>query len=225
VEWVGKRVIWKRQKKETVMPRWADGLLASLKYLLLAFFLWAIGGMGQAALEAFRHSSYNLAADAKMLLFFTDMSQTSALVLVLLVVLSMVVKNFWCRYLCPYGALLGLFSWASPQHVIREPSRCTDCKACTRACPVEIRVHKKLKVLTPECTGCLSCVSACPAKDCLTVTAKAPRRLSPYLVPAVGVGVIFLVWGIARLTGHWHSTVEPDKSIDAYRKAHTLSHP
>jgi polyferredoxin len=65
-----------------------------------------------------------------MLLFFTEISRTAAITLIVLAALSVVIRNFWCRYLCPYGALLGLVSWASPQRVVRDGS-CTDCKACT----------------------------------------------------------------------------------------------
>ena len=40
--------------------------------------------------------------------------RVTAVTLAVLALLSIVVKNFWCRYLCPYGALLGLVSWISP---------------------------------------------------------------------------------------------------------------
>ena len=113
--WAGKKTLWKRRKKETLVHGWADLALSSLKYLLLAFFVWVIViGMDMAAIDAFRHNTYNYAADVKMLLFFTDISRTAAVTLLVLAVLSVAIKNIWCRYLCPYGALLGLVSWMSP---------------------------------------------------------------------------------------------------------------
>jgi polyferredoxin len=160
-----------------------------------------------------------------MLLFFTDISRTAATTLIVLAALSVVIKHFWCRYLCSYGALLGLVSWASPQRVVRDKDVCIDCKACTRACPVEITVHKKNSVRTPECTGCMSCVSACPVEDCLTVTKKGKGSWSPWLIPAVGLGTIFFLWGIARVTGHWHTDLPLPTLVEAYRQAHTLIHP
>ncbi len=224
--WAGKKTLWRRRRTETVVPRWLDVALSSLKYLLLAFFVRIIVvGMDAAAIEAFRHNAYNYAADAKMLLFFTDISGTAAAILLVLAALSVPVKNFWCRYLCPYGALLGLVSWLSPQRVVRDGAACIDCKACTRACPVEIRVHAKRSVWTPECTGCMSCVAACPVDRCLTVTRKGARSLSPYLLPAVGLGAIFAVWAAARLTGHWHTDIPPSTLAEAYRQAHALVHP
>ena len=75
------------------------------------------------AIEGFLRSPYNAAADAKMLLFFLHPSATSLAVIVGLVALSLVVKHLWCRYLCPYGALLGVASLLSPLSVRRDPRR------------------------------------------------------------------------------------------------------
>ncbi|MGE5188914.1 MAG: 4Fe-4S binding protein [Gemmatimonadota bacterium] len=226
LEWAGRKTLWKRRKKATVVPRGADIALTSIKYLLLAFFIRVIVvGMDGAAIEAFRHNAYNYAADAKMLLFFTDISATAAATLAVLAVLSFAIKNFWCRYLCPYGALLGLVSWMSPQRVVRDGETCIDCKACTRACPAEIRVHAKASVWTPECTGCLSCVAACPVDRCLTVARKGKRSLSPYMIPAAGLATILAFWAVARLTGHWHTALPLSTLAEAYRQAHTLVHP
>jgi len=226
LEWAGKRTLWRRQKREILVNRWADRGLISLKYLLLAFFAWAIlWKLDAAAIDRFMHTPYNYAADAKMLLFFTDISRTAGITLAILVVLSLVIKHFWCRYLCPYGALLGLVSWISPQRVVRDEAVCIDCKACTRACPVEITVHRKASVRTPECTGCMSCVTSCPVEDCLTVTRKGKGSLSPYLIPLAGLGTIFLLWGVARLTGHWHTKLSPSTFAEVYRIAQTLAHP
>jgi polyferredoxin len=206
LEWVGRRTLWRRRWPE--VPRWLDLPLLCLKYLLLAFFVRTVFlGMPIDAIESFLHSPYNLAADAKMLLFFTDLSVTAAAVLAALALLSLVVKHFWCRYLCPYGALLGLASALSPQLVRRDPATCNDCRACSRACPVEIPVHRRLRVLTPECTGCMSCVAACTVPDCLTVTRKAARGWSPWLVPAAGLGIMLGAWTLARATGHWETAV------------------
>ena len=226
LEWVGKKTLWRKQERETLVNRRADTLLSSLKYLLLAFFAWAIlWKMDGEAVTGFLHTPYNYAADAKMLLFFTDISPSAGVSLAVLVVLSVVIKNSWCRYLCPYGALLGLVSWMSPQRVVRDEATCIDCKACTRGCPVEITVHRKASVWTPECTGCMSCVTSCPVEDCLTVTRKGNASLSPYLVPLAGLGTIYLLWGVARLTGHWHTTLSPSTLAEVYRIARTLAHP
>ena len=59
-------------------------------------------------------SPYGAIADVRMLNFFRDLGETAAIVLGFLFVASVLVQNFWCRYLCPYGALLGLAIPAEP---------------------------------------------------------------------------------------------------------------
>jgi polyferredoxin len=215
LEWLGRKLVWRR--REPVVPRWVDLPLSALKYLLLAFFVWTVATMPLAAIDGFLRAPYNLVADAKMLLLFLAPSTTTVAVLGVLALLSVLVKHFWCRYLCPYGALLGVFSFLSPQHVRRDPGACNDCRACTRACPVQIPVHARLRVLSPECTGCMSCVAACTTADCLGVTRRGARALSPWLVPAACVGVVLGFWGIARATGFWETEVPLEVFRMAYR--------
>jgi len=82
-----------------------DFVLRGFKYCLLAFFLFTIlYKMSPNALEQFVFSSYNIVADIKMLRFFTDISTTALVSLLTLVALSVIIRYFWCRYLCPYGA-------------------------------------------------------------------------------------------------------------------------
>lgn len=225
LEWLGSKTLWRRRRQPTLMPRWLDLPLSALKYLLLGFFALSIARMDLASLEGFLGSPYNLAADAKMYRFFADLSMTGAVVLAALALLSIAVKNFWCRYLCPYGALLGLFSWLSPLRPVRDQSTCIDCKLCTKACPVELQVHAKRAIVSPECTGCLACVAACPVKSCMTVGRKAEKGLSPWLVPVAGVGILLVLWGWARLSGHWQSAVPTQVLAEAYRHARELAHP
>jgi polyferredoxin len=224
LELAAKKTIYRRGRALR-MPRWLDLPLLSLKYLLLAFFVWTVFvSMPARAVEMFLLSPYNIAADAKMLLFFFELTAVGVTVLAVLVLLSYVVKNFWCRYLCPYGALLGIFSLASPSRVVRDADACNDCRACTRACPVEIPVHARGSVWTAECTGCLNCVAACTTEGALGVTRRGKKSLSPWLVPALGIGVLLAFWITARATGHWVTEVPTDVLVDVYRQADQIAH-
>jgi polyferredoxin len=53
------------------------------------------------AIERFMHSRCGAVADVRRLNFFRDLGQTAAIVLGVLVIASVLVRNFWCRYLCP----------------------------------------------------------------------------------------------------------------------------
>lgn len=207
-------------------PAWLDYPLLSLKYLLLAFFCYVIlWKMELKAIEGFMRTPYNIAADAKMLMFFLDPSGLALGIMAFLVVISFVQRNFWCRYLCPYGALLGLLALGSPCRVKRDATTCIDCKKCNKRCPASIRISEKNTVRSPECIGCLECVAACPQKNCLTLAAGTKKQVSPYLLPGAVLGIFFLFWIGAVLTGHWHTQVPDVIHKKIYAMISGLSHP
>jgi polyferredoxin len=161
------------------LPRWADWPLRSLKYILLGLFLYAVGSMSVPAIEAFLNGPYGIIADVKMLNFFRFLSVTAAIVLGALILASVFVQNFWCRYLCPYGALLGLLARFSPARIRRDPEICIDCAKCAQACPSLLPVDKLITVRSPECTGCYDCVAICPAEGALWMSAAGRKRRLP----------------------------------------------
>jgi Pyruvate/2-oxoacid:ferredoxin oxidoreductase delta subunit len=193
------------------IEKYTDIGLRSLKYLLLSLFFWVIVvAMGTTMIVLFFLSDYYKIADVKMLKFFTDMSTLSAGVLAALGVLSIIYKNFWCRYLCPYGALLGLLSRLSPVKVRRTEEKCVHCHACTKHCPTLIDVEKRDVVTSAECFGCMTCVSRCPSPGALDMTVKAGRRVSvlkPVLYPVLLAALFYLVIVIGVAAGKWHSQI------------------
>lgn len=218
---LGRRIF----RRTFALPGWADAPLRALKYLLLAFFLWAIARMSVEAIGAFLASPYGLVADVKMLNFFRHMGTGAAIVIGALLAASVLVQNLWCRYLCPYGALHGLVSWLSPVRIRRDPDACIDCAKCTLACPSRLAVDVKLAIASPECTGCLECVAACPVKDALAMSA-ARRRPLPAWALAAGIAAAFLgLTGLARLTGHWHTEVDPRLYYELIPRAAEFGHP
>ncbi len=206
-------------------PPMVNYILMGLKYLILAFFLYIIAWkMPRPALEKFSRNPYNLAVDARMLLFFLDPSATAAVVMSTLVVGSIFVKNLWCRYLCPYGAILGLFAMISPAAVVRDEKKCINCQRCDKACPGGIRVSGKTRVNSPECVGCLQCVAGCPVDGCIE-TRLGGRSLSRYLIPAGVLTMMLGMWIWALANGHWHTELTNEVFKNLYPLAGQLTHP
>lgn len=188
------------------LPGWIDWPLRSVKYALLGFFVYIILQMTPKDIESFLQSPYYKIADVKMLYFFTHISWITAGVLILLVILSLFFRNFWCRHLCPYGALLGIVATASPFRVQRNAETCTGCGGCHRACAFHLPVHVKKEIRTPECSGCMDCMAACPEKNTLAFRAKGFKsRLNPFqmgfLILASFIAIVYL----AKISGHWKS--------------------
>jgi polyferredoxin len=219
-------------KRNFYLPRWLDLPLRGLKYLLLGFFLWAISTMPVAGIRDFMLSPYGLIADVKMLNFFRHIGETGLIVLGIFVVASVFVPNFWCRFLCPYGALLGLTSWMSPLRIRRSTETCIDCAKCAKACPAALPVDKLVQIRSVECTGCLECVAVCPAQDALVlglpkVLAARPQRAAiPAWAMAVAIALLFLgVAGFAKATGHWESTIPASVYERLVPNADQAAHP
>lgn len=189
--------------------RWSDLFLRSIKYLLLLMFVkFILLDMPAEALGGFLDAPYWAVSDVKMLQFFTRMSVTTMAVLAGLTLVSFLVRNFWCRYLCPYGALLGLAGLVSPFRIRRETDGCSQCQRCTAACPSGLAIHTRATVSSPECTGCLTCVANCPQRDVLAMRpAFRSRPLAVWVYPVVALAIFMAVIGAGMIGGHWHSSL------------------
>ncbi len=218
------------------LPRWADIPLRGLKYLLLGFFVYVVGTMSSEMLFGFMNTPYGMIADVKMLNFFRDIGIVGATVLAVLALLSMLVQHFWCRYLCPYGALLGLASVASPIKIRRDAEACIDCAKCAHACPAHLPVDRLVQIRSAECSACMVCVAACPAENALQFAlpprqAATParrwyrRRLSPAGVAAVLAYLFFGVVLWAHATNHWQTHLPQEMYRQLVPGARQVSHP
>ncbi|MBU1054696.1 MAG: 4Fe-4S binding protein [Proteobacteria bacterium] len=202
--------IWKTGeyvlKKNFKIPLGIDIPLRLSKYLLLGFFIYIVFKMSSSDIAAFLQSPYYKIADVKMLHFFTEISYFTSAVLLSLILLSFLYRNFWCRYACPYGALLGIFGMFSPTRIHRNPDTCINCEKCTQVCPFHLPVNKKKQIFSPECNCCLDCVNTCPSEETLelkTVFFKNSLKTSH-----VGFCVILIFTVIvycSEISGHWKS--------------------
>ncbi len=214
------------------LPRWFDIPLRGLKYLLLGFFVWAVAGMSAQAIHDFMQGPYGLIADVKMLDFFRFLGVAGLVVIGTLALASVFIQNFWCRYLCPYGALLGLVSRWSPLKIRRDTAACIDCAKCAKVCPAHLPVDKLLNVRSPECTACLECVAVCPAQGALGISLprlSAQKGSSP-AVPAWAMGLavaaLFLgIVGFAKVEGFWKSNIPRAEYRQLIPHANQIEHP
>ena len=79
----------------------------------------------------------------------------------LLLVSFLFVHRFWCRYLCPVGALASLFNKVSPLHLQFDPSRCNQCRDCLDVCPTKVNILDVVRKRPIECILCGDCADVC----------------------------------------------------------------
>ena len=158
-EWLGKlgkRIFKKRYN--AFVPARLDKVLRYLRYLMLAWVSYMTVVTGKLAFEA---------VDPYYALFNFWRSEASIggfIVLGATILLSLAVERPFCKYACPYGAFQGLFNLVRVFGIKRNAPTCISCKACSRACPMNIEVAAATTVRDHQCISCLACTSeaACP---------------------------------------------------------------
>lgn len=81
-------------------------------------------------------------------------------ILAVLIILSLLVFRPFCRYLCPLGAIYGLFNPIALCRYKVNVEKCTKCGLCQKACPMDIPTYISPNSL--ECVRCGKCKKACP---------------------------------------------------------------
>lgn len=165
-EWIGKlgRKLFPKRFGKLIPPS-VDKALGYLRYGVLAMVLYQTAIVGKLVFQEVDpyYALFN---------FMTGEVALSALiVLMLTALLSLIVERPWCRYLCPYGALLGIFNLIRIFPVRRKAYTCIHCGKCDKACPMNIPVSKQTVIRDPRCINCYECVSgnACPVPDTVTI--------------------------------------------------------
>ncbi|MBI4733883.1 MAG: 4Fe-4S binding protein [Rubrobacteridae bacterium] len=180
--------------KNVTLPKWLDITLLSIKYLIFAAIFWVFASMSFNDAVVFMREPFYSLSDVRLFDMFAGIGVFGFAFILFLLVMSVFVKSFWCRYLCPYGALLGVIGLFSPIVLKKDSKSCARCGVCSKACVNGVDVAKKNNfVITAECMGCTSCVSACPKKGTLQFKLFGILRVSPLTFSIAFVVVFFAI--------------------------------
>ncbi len=204
--------------RNLTIPKWLDMILLIGKYGLFVFIFKQFILLPSAEAVSFMQIPYYTISDVKMFELFLNIGVKGLAFIGFLMVLSFLFKSFWCRYLCPYGTMVGILGFFSPIILKKDDAACIKCGKCNKVCPNKVDVQAKKSIVTStECTGCTSCVTACPKPNTLQF-----KLLGVLPVSRTGFSVAFIVifFGIlvlAMTTGHWDSTAVPGDYQAIYR--------
>lgn len=161
-----------------------DSMLKSLKYILLLFIVYFIWTKGSKLFET--ASPWD--AFAQMPQFADAISQYTIGLIFLVVILvgAIFIERFFCRYLCPLGAVFAVTSKFRIFDILKKRDKCGNCRLCTNSCSMGIPMYKHDKIKSGECINCFKCIDACPRKN--TKAEICGEHVSPMLATCVAIG-------------------------------------
>ena len=158
-EWIGKlgKKLFKRRYNRFV-PEKLDRVLRYARYLVLAWVIYMTAASATLIFAEF---------DPYFALFnfwSTEVAVGGLIVLGVTIALSLFVERPWCKYACPYGAVLGVFNLFRVFRLRRVPGLCKADGACDITCPMNIKVSEKIIIRDHQCISCMECTSEahCP---------------------------------------------------------------
>ncbi|HNA89959.1 MAG TPA: 4Fe-4S binding protein [Anaerolineales bacterium] len=166
-EWVGKlgRKIFKRRYNHFV-PVKVDRILRFARYGILIWVLYVTAKSGTLVFEAY---------DPYFALFnfwSTEVVWSAIAILIATLTLSVFVERPWCKYACPYGAVLGITNLFRVFSIKRSELTCKADGACSIMCPMNIQVDTQTVIRDHQCISCLECTSEaiCPVAKTVVFT-------------------------------------------------------
>lgn len=189
--WMGSRVVRRRPR----LPKGLDRPARLLKYAVLAVFAvwtWQAATLVMRPFDPWAAWAHITSAE-----LFEEFGVGVAILGISLFG-SLAYDRFFCKYLCPMGAFLALFSKVSFLRIRRDAQACIDCGRCDAACPMNVEVANVQTVTSSECISCSECVNACPAGGALEI--RAPRS-SWSLTPLAATGIVAATLVVTVIAG------------------------
>lgn len=141
------------------IPETVEKILTKIKYAVFVLILLCIWLPGTQIDSSFSPwSAFGLLTTLNFQMLFS----IGSLFLLLIIVGSLFIERFFCRYLCPLGAVFSLTSAGRLFKIRRKSSGCIHCGKCRRECPAALSVDQMNRVSSGECIDCLKCADCCP---------------------------------------------------------------
>ncbi|MDP4120726.1 MAG: 4Fe-4S binding protein [Bacillota bacterium] len=183
------RKLFKRKFK---INKNADKILKYLKYvwlIILVVFVWSLGAKTFANANPWDAFGMLLTPGSMPDFKYVITNLTVAfIILVGILAASLFIDRFFCRYLCPLGAIFAIVSKLRLTKIKKPSNHCGKCKICTENCPMGIPLNEKDSSKSGECIYCFKCTSKCPRQN--VSFAVAENSVRPLIAGTVATAVI-----------------------------------
>lgn len=172
-----------------------DAVMKSLKYLVLVIILGGIAFLGLSPIDSI--SPWNAfgmldSFPPDFAYVFTNFT-AGAIVLCIMMIGSLFVERFFCRYFCPMGAVFSLVSLLRISKIKKPNKDCGKCRLCTGNCSMGIPLYKENTVHSGECIDCMKCVTPCPRKNVtFTIAGQDAKPIAASVAVASVIGLYYV---------------------------------
>lgn len=115
---------------------------------------------------------------------FQYLLSVGGLLLLLIMIGSLFIERFFCKYLCPLGAIFVIVSRLRIFRIRKNRQGCGSCRICTNKCSMAIPLYKYDRIDSGECINCFECVDNCPRSN-------VKANPAPAVASTVSVAAIF----------------------------------
>ena len=152
------------------VPNKIEIILTKFKYVTLGLIIYLTWTSGELI---FREADPCYALISR---HGEDITIFSYLFLGIIVFGSLFLPSIFCRYLCPFAAVMNIFSRLKLVKINLDKEKCIGCGKCEKACPMQLKILDKNKINDVNCINCSECVIACPITD-KALTQKSHSKL------------------------------------------------
>lgn len=177
--------------KKTIKPRFkigekTDSALKLLKYGILLFIVFGIWTLNLIPFDSLSSpwTIFGMYATMGNWPSFKYLLSLGGFLLLLIIIGSLFIERFFCRYLCPLGAIFAINSKFRLFNIKKDREQCGSCRMCTNKCVMGIPLYKYDKVTSGECINCFNCTNHCPKNN-------AKASLNPLFTSLVALVAIF----------------------------------
>ncbi|MFL0167468.1 FMN-binding protein [Candidatus Clostridium helianthi] len=175
-----------------------DSILKYFKYVVLLFIIAISWTMGSSILES--TSPWDVFGQ------ITDVSTIFSSLLVGLIFLILItigaafIERFFCRYLCPLGAIFSIISKIGIVKINKPKADCGKCRACTMNCSMGLSLYKVDCVKGGDCINCLKCTEVCYRNNANVNV--LGRDLDAKLTGSVAMAAFLGIYGLTNFAGN-----------------------
>lgn len=162
-------------KKPVSVSAGIDRILKCLKYVVLLFAIVAVWTLAAPVDGTYNPwNIFGIYSSWKGWVNWAGLFSVGGTLLLLIMVGNFFVERFFCRYLCPLGAIFAILSHFRLYRIKKPGEQCGSCQLCTKKCSMGIPLNTMDLVRSGECIDCYRCVDVCPRENVSTAPSSSP---------------------------------------------------